>query len=290
MHVPMRVPMREPMRQTLSPGWQTHLMFAEFDGEVTEHADHIVVRSPRSPGYYWGNFLLYNRLPSGADFGPWMQRFDEAIVQPAPGTGHVAFGMQAQAQAEAFTAPQPFIDAGFTGFGVATLTLQRSGLLNLPKVPDARFELRPLRLPAEVSGVVDLNMACNDEGYEPEGYRQFRSHQMQRYSDMAAAGMGHWWGALHEGTVVAALGLFGQRHAGRFQHVETHPDFRRQGLCRALVHKACTHGFAQMGWHTLVMGADPDDVAIGIYRQVGFQQHDTLWLLERRAPEDQASV
>ena len=282
--------MRVPMRQTLSPGWQTHLMFAEFDGEVTEHADHIVVRSPRSPGYYWGNFLLYNRLPSGADFGLWMQRFDEAIVQPAPGTGHVAFGMQAQAQAEAFTAPQPFIDAGFTGFGVATLTLQRSGLLNLPKVPDARFELRPLRLPAEVSGVVDLNMACNDEGYEPEGYRQFRSHQMQRYSDMAAAGMGHWWGALHEGTVVAALGLFGQRHAGRFQHVETHPDFRRQGLCRALVHKACTHGFAQMGWHTLVMGADPDDVAIGIYRQVGFQQHDTLWMLERRAPEDQASV
>ena len=46
-----------------------------------------------------------------------------------------------------------------------------------------------------------------------------------------------------------------------------------------------------MGWHTLVMGADPDDVAIvaiGIYRSVGFQQHDTLWMLERRAPQDQA--
>ena len=276
------------MRQSLSPGWQTHLMFAEFDGEVTEHTDHIVVRSPRSPGYYWGNFLLYNRLPSAADFGPWMQRFDETIVQPAPGTGHVAFGMQAQA--DAFTLPQPFVDAGFTGFRVATLTLQRGGLLPLPQVPAATFELRPLRLPAEVSGVVDLNMACNDEGYEPEGYRQFRSHQMQRYSDMAAAGMGHWWGAMHEGRVVAALGLFGQRHVGRFQHVETDPDFRRLGLCRALVHAACSHGFERMGWHTLVMGADPDDVAIGIYRSVGFQQHDTLWMLERRAAEDQVSA
>ena len=115
-----------------------------------------------------------------------MQRFNEAIVQPAPGTGHVAFGMQAQA--DTFTAPQPFIDAGFTGFGVATLTVPRSGLLPLPKAPDGTFDLRPLRLPAEVSGVVELNMACNDEGYEPEGYRQFRSHQMQRYGDMAAAG------------------------------------------------------------------------------------------------------
>ena len=283
------------MRQTLSPGWQTHLMFAEFDGVVTEHAGHIVVRSPRSPGYYWGNFLLYDRLPTAADFGPWMQRFQEAIVQPEPGTGHVAFGMHAQA--DSFTPPQPFIDAGFTGFGVATLTLQQSGLLPLPKMPSDAFELRPLRLnaemnaemSAEMSGVVELNMACNDEGYEPEGYRQFRSHQMQRYADMAAAGMGHWWGAVHQGKVVAALGLFGQRHVGRFQHVETHPEFRRQGLCRALVHAACTHGFTQMGWHTLVMGADPDDVAIGIYRQLGFQQHDTLWMLERRAAEDQAS-
>ena len=273
------------MRQRLSPGWQTHLMFADFDGEVTEHADHIVVRSPRSPGYYWGNFLLYDRLPTAADFGPWMQRFEEAIRQPEPGTGHVAFGMQAQA--DSFNPPQPFIDAGFTGFGVATLTLQQSGLLPLSKEPGAEFELRPLRLPAEVSGIVELNMACNDEGYEPEGYRQFRTHQMQRYADMAAAGMGHWWGALHQWQVVAALGLFGQRHTGRFQHVETHPDFRRQGLCRALVHAACTHGFGQMGWHTLVMGADPDDVAMGIYRQVGFQQHDTLWMLERRPVEDQ---
>ena len=55
------------MRQTLSPGWQTHLMFAEFDGVLTEHADHIVVHSARSPGYCWGDFLLYNRLPSAAD-------------------------------------------------------------------------------------------------------------------------------------------------------------------------------------------------------------------------------
>ena len=75
-----------------------------------------------------------------------MQRFNEAIVQPAPGTGHVAFGMQAQA--DTFTAPQPFIDAGFTGFGVATLTLPRSGLLPLPKAPDGSFDLRQLRLTA----------------------------------------------------------------------------------------------------------------------------------------------
>jgi RimJ/RimL family protein N-acetyltransferase len=273
-------------RTSLSPGWQTHLMFAEFDGEVTAHADHLVVRSPRSPGYYWGNFLLYDRLPADTDFGPWMQRFEQAIVQREPSTGHVAFGMQSKAAA--FEAPPAFAAAGFEAFGVATLTLQPTGLQPLAQVPDAAYELRPLVLPREIHGVVDLSAACNDEGYEPEGYRHFRTAQMQRYADMAAAGMGHWWGALHQGQVVAALGLFGQRHVGRFQHVETHPAHRRRGLCRALVHAACSHGFAHMGWHTLVMGADPHDVAIGIYRQVGFNPQDTLWMLERRAPEDRA--
>ena len=276
------------MRDTLSPGWQTHLMFAEFDGEVSRHGDHLVVRSPQSPGYYWGNFLLYDRLASDADFGPWMQRFDEAIVQRAPGTGHVCFGMQAQA--EAFSAPPAFAAAGFEAFGVATLTLQRAGLMPVPGSPAAGCELRPLVLPREAAAVVDLNLACNDEGYEAEGYRHFRTLQMERYGRMAAAGLGHWWGALHEGRVVASLGLFGQRHVGRFQHVETHPQHRRRGLCRALVHAACRHGFEHMGWHTLVMGADPHDVAIGIYRQVGFAPHDTLWMLERRAPEDRALV
>jgi hypothetical protein len=36
------------------------------------------------------------------------------------------------------------------------------------------------------------------------------------------------------------------------------------------------------------MGADPHDVAIGLYRSLGFRQVDTLWMLERRAPEDRA--
>ena len=276
------------LRQALSPGWSTHLMFAEFDGLVQDHADHIVVRSPRSPGYYWGNFLLYDRLPTDADFEPWMQRFDEAIVQPEPNTGHVAFGMQAQASA--FKVPAAFAQAGFEAFEVSTLTLQPAALKVPSRLPASVFELRPLHLPSEADAVVELSAACNDEGYEPEGYRAFRAEQMQRYADMAAAGMGHWWGAVLDGRVVASLGLFGQRRVGRFQHVETHPDFRRLGLCRALVFAACQHGFGTMGWDTLVMGADPDDVAIGIYRQLGFAFHDTLWMLERRAPEDGAAT
>ena len=279
-------------RAGLSPGWQTHLMFAEFDGVVAEQGNHIVVRTPHNAGYYWGNFLLYDRLATDADFGPWMRRFEEAISGVQPGTGHVAFGMHSPALS--FTAPPAFVDAGFKGFGVTTLTLRAGQLRSPHKLLPPGFELRPLVLPAEAPLVVELDMACNDEGYEPEGYRRFRLAQMRRYGAMADAGMGRWWGAVHPSAngprVVAALGVFGHNGVGRFQHVETDPDFRRRGLCRALVHAACVHAFGAMGWHTLVMGADPDDVAIGIYESVGFTRHDTLWMLERRAPEDRAAA
>lgn len=274
------------MQEPASPGWRTHLMFARFDGEVSDAGDHWVVRTPSSPGFYWGNFLLYRQPPVDGDFEHWMQRFDDAIVRHAPGTGHRAFGLAEPA--DSVVLPAAFAAAGFDLYPQATLTLQQPGLRAPPRPLEAAFELRPLQLATEADWVVDLSAACNDDGYEAEGYRRFRQHQMQRYAAMQAAGLGHWWGALHQGRVVAALGLFGQHGTGRFQHVETHPAFRRRGLCRALVHAACDHGFVQRGWHTLVMGADPHDVAIGIYQSLGFSRLDTLWLLERRASADRA--
>ncbi len=278
-------------RATLSPGWQTHLMFAAFDGEVTDAGDHLVVRTPSSPGYYWGNFLLYDRAPAAADFGTWMQAFEDAIVQRQPSTGHCCFGIHAGTGT--CDLPEPFAAAGFTLYCTTTLLLTHGQLRPLPQPLDPAFELRPLNLPEEIESVVALNLACNDQGYEPEGYRRFRQQQMQRYTRMQDAGMGHWWGAWHGDTLCATLGLFGppQAHGpGRFQHVETHPAWRRRGLCRALVRAACVQGFEEGGWPVLVMGADPDDVAIGIYRSLGFESHDTLWLLERRAPEDLAAT
>jgi ribosomal protein S18 acetylase RimI-like enzyme len=270
----------------LPPGWQTHLMFAAFDGHVEDAGDHLIVRTPASPGYYWGNFLLWDRLASNADLEPWLRRFDETIVKSHPGTGHVAFGMLGTATD--YTAPAAFAAAGFAHYGITTLLLGPGQLRPLPREPDGAFEFRPLVLPDELDDVVALNLACNED-FEPGGYRRFRREQMLRYTRMQDAGMGHWWGAWHGDTLCASLGLFGPPGGGglgRFQHVETHPSWRRRGLCRALVRAACTWGFERDGRAQLVMNADPDEVAIGIYRSVGFQPHDTLWELERRPAED----
>jgi ribosomal protein S18 acetylase RimI-like enzyme len=272
------------MRDRRSLGWETNLFFAEFDGLVLDRGDCIVVRSPLSPGYYWGNFLLFDHAPVDADFEPWMQRFEAEIVGPQPSTRHVAFGVDAELSS--FAAPPAFERAGFKADGMAVLTLRRAGLSAPPRAVDAGITLRGLVLPDEAAAAVDLNVACNDAGFEPAGYRRFREAQMQRYGAMDAAGLGHWFGAVESGRIVASLGLFGRAGVGRFQYVETHPQWRRRGLCSALVHAACRQGFEQMGFETLVMCADPHDVAIGIYESVGFVRAGMAWTLERRAPED----
>jgi predicted GNAT family acetyltransferase len=94
----------------------------------------------------------------------------------------------------------------------------------------------------------------------------------------------------HGEQVVADCGLFrdgrGPGSVARFQHVETHPQWRRRGLCTALIHKVCRHGFEVMGAETLVMMADPHDVAIEIYASLGFERGADVYELQRRPVND----
>ena len=147
-------------------------MFADFDGSVREAGDHLVVRSPGSPSYYWGNFLLYERLASDADLPAWLADFERDITQPDPACRHVAFGMQADTLH--FAMPQAFAEAGFECFGTTTMTLQPGQLRQQPAALGGDFEIRTLDLPREAPRAVDVDVACNDDGYQPAAYRLFK--------------------------------------------------------------------------------------------------------------------
>ena len=43
----------------------------------------------------------------------------------------------------------------------------------------------------------------------------------------------------------------------------------------------CSHGFSAMRLETLVIVADPDDVAIGLYESLGFVRGASTWQIER---------
>ena len=55
--------------------WATDLTVLEASGShVERHDDHLVVRTPRNPGYHWGNFVLVTDPSASDDAARWLAR------------------------------------------------------------------------------------------------------------------------------------------------------------------------------------------------------------------------
>ena len=100
---------------------------------------------------------------------------------------------------------------------------------------------------------------------------------------LCEAGHGTWWGAFVGDDLATVMGLVEvDGELGRYQSVETHPDFRSRGLAGTLVHRVGAYGLEERGLRTLVMVADPDYLAIRIYRSVGFEGTETQTQLQQK--------
>lgn len=270
----------------LRPGWATDFILHRFDAEVTERDDCLVVRTPANPTYYWGNCLVLPRLPADDELAHWRARFDAEITQRQPASRHVAIGIDDEFRGERRPAWEA---AGFALKVNHMLALPAGAQPPLARTPRGRVELRPLDLASEGEALAEVEMT-DAEGFEPVGYRAYLMRQHERYLAMQAAGLLRWFGLWCDGRLAATCGLMrdppGEGASGRFQRVVTHAQWRRRGLATSLVHGVSRWGFEQWRLGTLYMAADPDDVAIGIYRSVGFRDLSTGIGLQRNAPAD----
>ena len=74
-------------------GWHTDLAVRRLDGStIEEHDDHVVVRTPSNPLFYWGNFVLVTDPDTVDDADHWLAVFERTF----PSAAHRAIGMAAE--------------------------------------------------------------------------------------------------------------------------------------------------------------------------------------------------
>jgi RimJ/RimL family protein N-acetyltransferase len=239
-----------------SLAFRTDLALLELGGSTVEdRGDHVVVRTPHNPTFWWGNFLLLDRVPQPGEHERWVDRFAETF----PDARHLAFGVDG-------TVGRASDLAGFAemGLSIDASTVMTATSVHRPPRPNDEAEYRRLT-------------SDDDPGYET-----FESRRVATDRATSAAGEGAWFGAFLDGRLVSQMGL---AKAGpglaRFRLVETDPAYRGRGLAGTLVHHVSEYGFDVLGATTLVMVADPGYLAVRIYRSVGFDDTETQLQAER---------
>jgi GNAT superfamily N-acetyltransferase len=252
------------MMEVKSLGYRTDLIFPAFDGEIIDRGSYIVVRTPSNPTFYWGNFLLFEDPPAEGDYDRWRELFAKEIGVP-PFTRHMTFGWDTVHGEQGIVAP--FVENGFRLEKSTVLTARK---LNPPAHPAPDLMVRPLVSDDDWAQSVENQVLTREPEFSEPEHRVFRERAMGRYRKMAARGLGDWFGGFLGKRLVADLGIFHTGKVGRYQSVQTHPDFRRRGIAGSLVYQASRYAIERHGLETLVIVAETDSNAGRLYLSLGF--------------------
>ncbi|WP_106401433.1 GNAT family N-acetyltransferase [Actinocorallia populi] len=244
-----------------SLAYRTDLHLRRIAGaDVTEHPDYLVVRTADNPHFWWGNFVL-----AAPDVLP---RALEIFRSELPDASHIAIGVDGTGPELLGRVREAVASWGLAGSETGADTVLTAERLRAPGHP-AGAEIRPLVSAGEWDGLVALRRVTSEVAptAENDAFLVAKAAEDRR---LCTSGLATWFGAFEGGQVVAALGIVPDgRGLARYQQVSTHPAHRRRGLASALLHAAAEHARAA-GARTLVIVADPDAEAIGLYRRLGF--------------------
>jgi len=210
---------------------RTSLMIHRLYGKVEDRGDCSRLETPSVPDYWYGNCLAMPAPPGPGDFARWMARFSAEL--PAYGEGSHRVFLVDSPEGETGDAA-PFIEAGFE------LNVNDVLATDAPQAPvhlTDRYPIRPLVSDRDWAALVETTLAVNagEPGYD----RHYVEGKTRAVRSAIERGEGAWWAAWDGGKLIGHLGLFWGEGLVRFQDVETHPDYRGQGVCRSILHAAC---------------------------------------------------
>lgn len=244
------------LRPDLNPGPATDLAITELAGGiVTDHGDHLVVRSPHNPDFHWGNYVL---VTTGDPDD--VQRWLDVFAAQFPDARHVAIGVpRAPASVEGMDL-EVDVDDALTCTGMPTERPLPEGFVARELAGD------------DWEQVVAAEMAQNERTgrYDPDVHERYIRGQVAARRELAARGLLAWFGAFDGPTLVADLGIVVLGDTARYQAVGTAEAYRRRGLAGHLLGRAARWAH-ERGAERFVIVTGATNPAGRLYRSVGFE-------------------
>ena len=135
-----------------------------------------------------------------------------------------------------------------------------------------KIEVRVIDLNEYLSRCVEIQVASATKEMSKKTWQEFYTKSMKKYLSLIEKGHGKWFGAFINDVLVGSLGIFKSGDTARFQLVNTHPDFQRQGVCSTLMYESCLYAMGKMNASELVIVAEENYHAVKIYQSVGFKE------------------
>lgn len=260
----------------------TDLHLARIDGQVKVLPTHTIVRTPSNPDFYHGNFLLLPRPPTAESLPVWIDLARETF----PASHHVLLRWDDDETLpiEVARAHAMERDEG--------LAMAATALIEPPR---ADLVVRRIDPATEWDRVVALNRACDPSEIvgEDSAHTRYRERRRAGFKAYVDGGHGHWWGAFDaDGQLIGQCGMVDcPEGRARFQAVEVHPAHRRHGVCSTLITAVGRDAFAR-GHEMVLLAADPEGPARGLYGRLGFEdagwQRSLLRAAQPRLVRDEA--
>lgn len=242
---------------------ETDLAVAALSGGlIEEFSSHLVVRTPASPTYHWGNFLQVTDPVLAADPDRCLDLFGLAF----PEATWIAIGLPGL----------PEDPTGWVRHGIDLMTAEALSLSGAP---------RAAALPGgytsrQLSGTdwsASAELACRENErtgtFDQDEYRSFSLNQAKLAAELSDDGRGAWFGAFAGEDLVSDLGIVNCGRRARYRSVGTDLMHRGRGLASHLLGQAAAWALAQ-GCVELVIVTETTNPAGRVYRRAGFQPID----------------
>ncbi|MGH2914375.1 MAG: GNAT family N-acetyltransferase [Solirubrobacteraceae bacterium] len=262
--------------------WATDIDVLPRSRVVERRDGFLVVRSPSNPTHWWGNMLIFDAPPEAGDGERWERLFaDEFAGQPASDRRTFAWDRTDGALG---AAPDELAARGYELERTAGLVAAAAEIAPHPRA-NREVSVRALATDGDEplwEQVVELHVAGRQPGEDEHEQRIFERRRQTDLRELFAAGRGSWYVALDGDQVVGSCGVVVTGGRGRFQTVVTATAHRRRGICTRLVADAARRAAATYGAQALVIAADLDYHALGIYESLGFTRAEQVTGAVRR--------